>query len=111
MRIKKKKRREKEGTLERGYFGGEKNRRLGHLLSYERGGKLQHYGYFEEESYNFSFFGGHHLHTWIISGGDSEVSRLNFFTCSLSSSSSYAFSPSSSSFISFDMKIVLLGCG
>ncbi|RVW25138.1 hypothetical protein CK203_110587 [Vitis vinifera] len=30
---------------------------------------------------------------------------------SLSSSSSYAFSPSSSSFLPFDMKIVLLGCG
>ncbi|KAL6342300.1 hypothetical protein AAG906_007514 [Vitis piasezkii] len=29
----------------------------------------------------------------------------------LSSSSSYAFSPSSSSFLPFDMKIVLLGCG
>ena len=57
------------------------------------------------------FFGGHHRHTPIISGGDSEVSRLNFFTYSLSSSSSYAFSPSASSFISFDMKIVLLGCG
>ena len=34
---------------------------------------------FEEESYSISVFGGHRRHTWIISGGDSEVSRLNFF--------------------------------
>ena len=68
-----------EGTLERGYLASEKNRRSGHLLSEEHGGKLQHCGYFEEESYNISVFGGHHRHTQSISGGDSEVSRLNFF--------------------------------
>ena len=32
-----------------------------------------------EESYNVSVSGSHHQRTWIIFGGDSEVSMLNFF--------------------------------
>ena len=32
-----------------------------------------------EESYNISVSGSHHQRTWIIFGGDSEVSMLNFF--------------------------------
>ena len=97
---------------ERGYFVGEKNRGWGASSELRAWRKASTLWFFEEESYSISVSRSHHQRTWIIFGGDYEVSMLNFFfTYRSSSSSSYAFSSFSSSFISFDVKIVLLGCG
>ena len=74
--------------------------------------ELQHYWFLKKRATTSRFLGSHHQHTQIIVGGDSEVSVLNiFFTYRLSSPSSYSFPSYSSSSISFDMKIFLLGCG
>ena len=63
---------------ERGYFVGEKNRGWGASSELRAWRKASALWFFEEESYSISVSGSHHQRTWIIFGGDSEVSMLNF---------------------------------
>ena len=64
---------------ERGYFVGEKNRGWGASSKLRAWRKASALWFFEEKSYSVSVSGSHHQRTWIIFGGDSEVSMLNFF--------------------------------
>ena len=64
--------------LERVNSAGEKNKRSVASSELRAWRKASGLWFFEEESYSISVSRSHHQRTWIIFGGDSEVSMLNF---------------------------------
>ena len=65
--------------LERGNFVGEKKKqKVSSIFWVESMGESFSTVVFWRGEWQHLSFGSHHLHTWIIFGGDSEVSMLNF---------------------------------